>query len=77
MYTHEPDETASQSKRKRAAVYIFSETQEMELAEFYKENELFYNKKLKDYKNSANKKRIMEEQAATLDPPCTCKYTIR
>ena len=53
--THEPDKTASQSKRKRTAVYLFSETQEVE---FYKENELFYNKKLKNYKNSEKKQRL-------------------
>ena len=73
---HEPNEIANQNKRKRAAAYLLIETQEVELAEFYKENELFYNKKLKDYKNT-DKNRLMGEQAATINPLCHACHRVR
>ena len=66
------------------AKYLFTEAQKMELADFYREHKLFYNKKINAYKNAAKKKRLMEEMAASLTPPftitankrttTTCKY---
>lgn len=67
------DAESSQPKEGRSSWYIFSDSQEVELAEFYRENELFYNKKLKSYKDSGKKRRLLEEKAASIDPPCTCK----
>ena len=67
------DAESSQPKKGRTTWYIFSDSQEVELAEFYRENELFYNKKLKSYKDSGKKRRLLEEKAASIDPPCTCK----
>ena len=43
----------------------------MDLAEWYREQELFYNKKLKTYKNTQKKSALLEEKAASMQPPCT------
>ena len=56
------------------AKYLFTEAQKMELADFYREHKLFYNKKINAYKNAAKKKRLMEEMVASLTQPCSCKY---
>lgn len=62
-------------KRKtRSPGYVFTEEQEVLLAEWYCDTECFYNKRLKLYKDTEYKKRLMEEKARSLDPPCTCKY---
>ena len=68
-----------QPKLKRAASrekYNFTDEQEVELAEFYGDNELFYNKRLKSYKDSEKKKRLLEEKGASLSPPCTGEHSI-
>uniref|UniRef100_UPI00358EE98D uncharacterized protein n=1 Tax=Myxine glutinosa TaxID=7769 RepID=UPI00358EE98D len=58
-------------KRTRGSTYIFTDRQEVDLAEWYRENECFYNKKLKAFKNTEMKRRLLEEKAARLEPPCT------
>ena len=74
---HEPDEIAGQSKGKRAAAYLFIKTQEVELAEFQKENELSYNQKLKDYKNTDKRDFWKSRPLYTLDPPCHACHQVR
>ena len=54
--------------------YLFTDEQEVELAEFYKENNLFYNKKVRAYMDSEKKKRLLEEKAASMSPPCTGEH---
>ena len=45
---HKPTKKGRPNNKKgRTTWYILSDSQEVELAEFYRENELFYNKKLK------------------------------
>ena len=53
--------------------YIFTDAQEVNLSEWYKDPELFYNKKLKTYKDTQQKQRLLEEKAASLRPLCTGK----
>ena len=50
-----------------------TEEQEVDVAEWFKEHPILYDRKLKEYKNSQKKNRILEEKAAALNPPSTCK----
>ena len=60
--------------RQRICNFLFSEEQEKELAEFYRDHPIFYNKKVRNFKNSAKKMAILQEKAAQFtDPICTCK----
>ena len=66
--------TMKKYKKKKEGGYIFSDDQEAELAEWYQQHPLFYNKKLKDYKNMQKKQRLFEEKATEMDWPCTGKF---
>ena len=54
--------------------YSFTEELEAELAEWYESQPIFYNRKSREYKDVQRKQRLVEEKAAMLDPPATCKY---
>ena len=54
----EDNPTMKKYKKKKEGGYIFSDDQEAELAEWYQQHPLFYNKKLKDYKNIETKQRL-------------------
>ena len=61
--------------RNRIVNYQFTEEQEIELAQFYKDHPVFYNKKVRDFMNTTKKKAILQEKAAEFkDPPCSCKW---
>ena len=66
--------TMKKYKKKKEGGCIFSDDQEAELAEWYQQHPLFYNKKLKDYKNIQKKQRLFEEKATKMDSPCTGKF---
>ena len=70
----DPDTEFLQPCEDTLSKYLFTEAQESDLAEFYREHEIFYNKKVNAYKDAAKKRRLMEEKAASMTPPCTCKY---
>ena len=54
-------------KKKKLTRVTFDDATEMELAEWYANNRIFYDKSLKDYKDSGKKKRIIEEKASSLN----------
>jgi len=60
-------------KRKKLIAYQFDEEQEKELSIWYRENPLFYNKRLKSYKDIENKKQLYKDKASTYDPECSGK----
>ena len=47
----------------------FTDEQEMELAEWYRANPIFYDRSLRTYKETVKKKRIMDERASSMEPP--------
>lgn len=53
---------------------MFSDEQEKDIGEWFKENECLYDRRHKSYKDAQHKRRLYEEKAASLDPPCTCEY---
>ena len=55
--------TRSKRARTERKYASLSPGEEIQLVEFYKENELFYNKKLSAYRDKARKNRVWEEQA--------------
>ena len=50
-----------QAKRKRwnRSGYIFIDAQELAIAEWFSENELLYNRRLKDFKNKSKEDNIL------------------
>ena len=48
-----------------------------DLAEWYRENEIFYNKKLRGHKNFHKKQRLLFDKAASMNLPTTGKYNIK
>ena len=60
-------------KKKKLIAYQFDEEQEKELSIWYRENHLFYNKKLKSYKYIEKKKQLYKDKARTYDPECSGK----
>lgn len=68
--------TASQAPpqnpgRRPAIKLILTEEQEDELAEWYKDNRIFYDKGRRDYKDANLKAQLLEQKAASLDAPIT------
>ena len=61
---HLCDGRALSTKKGLARPFIFSEEEEEELAEWYKENEFLYKRGMKEYKNKSRKDRMYEEKAA-------------
>ena len=47
--------------------YLFTEVQVAQLADFYRENELFYNKKINSH-NAGKKKRLLSGDGSVADP---------
>ena len=47
---------------------------EQDLAEFFQENEIFYDKSRSDFKNSKKKDRLLQEKGAKLNMSGECKY---
>ena len=52
----------------------FPERTEAELAEWYKENPIFYDRKRRNYKDTEKKRKLLEDKAKEIDT--TCKYII-
>ena len=78
--TEEPEPGPSMAPPKKRKIpqqhiqtYSFTEEQEAELAEWYESQPIFYNRKSREYKDVRRKQRLVEEKAAMLDPPATCK----
>ena len=71
-----PTDAGKKSRGRHIQTYTFSDEQEAELAEWFGGQPMFYNRKLKLYKDSAKKERVMGDKAASLDPPATCKYKV-
>ena len=69
-------DAGKKSRGRHIQTYTFSDEQEAELAEWFGGQPMFYNRKLKLYKDSAKKERVMGDKAASLDPPATCKYKV-
>ena len=61
------------TKSVRRDKLILSPEDENEVALWYQQNEIFYNRHLKDYKNTQKKDRMLEEKAKTLKTLCTGK----
>ena len=59
------------SRNKRKDKLILTPEEEQDIANWFRENELFYDKTRKDYTDSKVKQRILDEKAATLNPPRT------
>jgi len=59
--------------KKKVLTYNFSELQQKDLAIWYKENPIFYDKSLTLYKDTDAKEVLYEEKAATLVPKCSRK----
>ena len=57
-------------KRKKEPLFL-TELQEQDVAEWYRDNEVLYNKGKKDYKDSRLRMRLFAEKASSLNPPCT------
>jgi hypothetical protein len=73
----EGDSPKDSKKRKpRIVSYIFSDEQEKDICEWFKEEECLYNRRHKLYKDSQHKRRLYEEKASSLDPPCTCEFLL-
>ena len=60
-------------KRPRTPRYLFTDEQEKDIGEWFRENECLYNRRLNAYKDAKKKQRLLEEKAATI-PDCTCEY---
>lgn len=58
-------------KKKKLTRVSFDDATEVELVEWYSNNRMFYDKSLKEYKDTEKKKRIMEEKASSLNNPVT------
>ena len=56
--------------------YAFNERQEEDLAEWLRDHECLYNRKLKAYKNTAMKQRLIADKAKEFDPECSGEYCI-
>ena len=56
--------------------YDFLPEQEQTLAEWFQQHPEFYQKEHDGYKDSEHKEHIMEEKAASLKSPCTCKHML-
>ena len=75
----QPTAQPIQTKRKRqkkTEAYPFSVEQENDIGEWYRDNEILYNKRHQDFKNTEKKNKLFEDKAASLDPPCTRKYNL-
>ena len=64
-------------KRKQKTVpYQFSEQQEQELAELFRDNKVLYNKRHDDWRKKQHKIDLITSKGETYEPVCTCKYKI-
>jgi hypothetical protein len=69
-----PKDSSKDKKRKpRITSYVFTDEQEKDLGEWYREHECLYNRRHKLYKDSKHKQRLYIEKAESLTPKCTCK----
>ena len=59
--------------KKKVLTYNFSELQQKDLAVWYNENVIFYDKSLTLYKDTDAKKALYTAKAATLVPKCSSK----
>ena len=71
--THLSSEPGKKSRKKNVS-WWFPERTEAELAEWYKENPIFYDRKRRDYKDTEKKRKLLEDKAKDIDT--TCKYII-
>lgn len=69
-----PREEPTTKRRKRTQPYSFTEQQEQELAEWYRDQEMLYNRRIKEYKEVVRKKALLTSKGESYDPPCTCEY---
>lgn len=65
--------TDGKKRKQRIVSYIFTDGQEKELGEWYREQECLYNRRHKLYKDAQHKRRLYEDKAASLTPKCTCE----
>ena len=59
--------------RQRKEKLCLSADDEQDVADWFKANEIFYNKSLRAYRDNKRKERLYEEKAATLTTECTGK----
>ena len=74
--THPEEEKSRQEEhpeeaQKQLVPYTFTEHQEIELAEWYRDQECLYNRRIKSYKSTVMKTRLIEEKAKEFDPECS------
>jgi hypothetical protein len=67
-----PTLTANKDKRRQnIKSYIFTDQQEVDLADWYRDNPILYNRRDKNYKRTTMKDTLYEEKCKTFQPPCT------
>ena len=67
-----PDDDAEKTRRKTNKLCLPAED-EQKIADWYRENPIFSDRTMRDYKDQQKKTRLMEEMAATLSVPCTAQ----
>jgi hypothetical protein len=78
---HDVINTSQSSKKDRKRqpnikAYIFSDCQEQDLADWYKDHPVLYNRRDKNYKRTAMKDVLYSDKCKTFDPNCTGKSLI-
>lgn len=68
----EEDQTINRNvKRKRRMPLNLTEDQEQDVADWYRDHEILYNRRLKEYKDTKAKMHLFEKKAASMEPICT------
>ena len=65
---------AAKKTRKKTTSSWFPERTEAQLAEWYQEQPIFYDRKRRDYKDSEKKKKLLEDKEKEINT--TCKYIL-
>ena len=65
---------AKANKDDRVPHYHFTDEQEEELCEWYRDNSCLYNRRMSGYRERNRKERLYQEKAASYDPECSGKY---
>ena len=69
----ESDDDDDDEETPKCKVPQLSKEVEQDLAEFFQENEIFYDKSRSDFKNSKKKDRLLQEKGAKLNMSGECK----
>ena len=71
------DSGKGRKKKKRVDPYNFSEEQEIDIGEWYRENECMYDRSNSNYRKTSHKRTLIRKKAATFDPPCSREYNYK